>query len=123
METEKVNIRHAFTDTERLSLGEEQARLLGKKDELDASLIAVKRQKQADIDETEACIRRGSSKLRDHAELRDNDCLVMDHRAVNGTRHVVRMDTGHVVKARSLRPDETQQKLTTEEPKQFGALA
>ena len=122
METEKVSIRHTFTDTERLALGEDQARLLLKTDELEASLKSAKTQIQAQIDECAAKIRGVSSKLRDHTEFRDVDCMIMDHR-INGTRHVVRMDTGHVVKARKLRPDECQVELTTEPAKEFIAIA
>jgi hypothetical protein len=122
METEKISIRHTFTDGERLELGEEQARLLMKQDELEAQLKSAKTQIQAQIDAAEAETRAISSKLRDRAEFRNVECLILDHR-INGMHHVVRMDSGHVVKARKLRPEECQQTLTTEPPKEFIAIA
>jgi hypothetical protein len=114
METEKVIIKHSFSDEERLTLGEEQSELLGKQDELEATLKSAKAQIQAQIDAGEANIRTVSGKLRARYEMRNVDCILMDHR-IKGMRHVVRIDTGHVVKGRKLAPHETQTTLTTEE--------
>ena len=122
METEKVTIKHSFSDTERLALGEEQSELLGKSDELEATLKSAKAQIQAEIEACEANIRTVSTKLRSRYMMRSVDCMILDHR-VHGMRHIIRMDNGHVVKARKLAPHETQIKLTTEEPAPFVAIA
>jgi hypothetical protein len=117
MEIERLPVRHTFTDQERLELGEQQARLLLKSDELEATLKSVKAQVQAQIEECDAGIRVVSSKFRDRSEFRDIDCLALDHR-INGMRHLIRTDTGHVVKVRKLSPYEQQQKLLPDEEPQ-----
>jgi hypothetical protein len=122
METEKVTIKHTFSDMERLALGEEQSEFLGKLDELEATLNSAKKQIQAQIAEAEAHVRGISSKLRVRYDMRSVECMILDHR-VHGMRHIIRMDNGHVVKARKLAPHETQIKLTTEEPAPFVAIA
>jgi hypothetical protein len=122
METEKVIIKHSFSDEERLVLGEEQSELLGKQDELEATLKSAKAQIQAQIEAGEANIRTVSGKLRSRYEMRNVDCILMDHR-IKGMRHVVRIDTGHVVKGRKLAPHETQISLTTEKPAEYVAIA
>lgn len=122
MQTERTNIKHTFSDDERLALGDQQAQLLSKQDELEAQLKSAKAQIQAQIDSAEAEIRAVSSKLRARYEFRDVECIVMDHR-VNGTRHMVRTDTGHVVASRKLRPDEMQIELSDSEPQSFVAIA
>lgn len=122
METEKISIKHTFSDQERISLGEEQAELLGKQDELEATLKSAKTQIQAQIDSCEAQVRAVSSKLRSRYEFRDVECLVMDHR-ISGYRHMVRADNGHVVKVRRLRADECQIKISDAAPSNYVAIA
>lgn len=110
METETVNINHKFSDPERLALAEEQSRLLSKQDSLDAKLKCATTQIKAEIAECIERIRVVSTKLLNKHEFKDVECLILDHRR-DGERHVVRMDTGHVVKVRKLRADERQIKL------------
>jgi hypothetical protein len=122
MQTEKVAIKHSFTDVERLSLGEEQSELLGKQDELEATLKSAKTQIQAQIDACDASIRSVSSKLRSRYEMRNVECILMDNR-VPGFRYVVRLDNGHVATSRKLRADEMQMKLEEGTPRMFVAIA
>ena len=121
MNTEKVSIKHTFTDEERLALGEEQSQLLGKQDELEAQLKSAKTQIQAQIDAGEANIRNVSSKLRTRYEMRQTECILMDHR-IPGMRYTVRTDNGHVATGRKLRSDEMQVKITDEPPEKYVAI-
>ena len=120
--TDKLQIRHSFSDSERLALGEEQCKALGKLDELEAHLKAVATMIKAEIEGQKAAIRVVSSKLNSKYEMRDIQCAICDHR-IPGCRLVVRLDTGHVVKRRKLEPHEMQIKLTDEAPPPYVAIA
>lgn len=121
METEKVNIRHSFTNSEQLVFGREQAQLLGKKDELESQLKSAKTQFQSQIDVCSASIRVVSNRLMTGYEMRDVDCIVMDNRIL-GYRHLVRIDTGHISRVRKLAPHERQMKIQESEPSAFAAI-
>lgn len=121
METEKVNIKHSFTNIEQLAFGREQAQQLGKKDELESQLKSAKTQFQSQIDVCSASIRVVSNRLMTGYEMRDVDCIVMDNR-VPGYRHLVRMDDGHIARVRKLQAHERQMKINEGLPVEFTAI-
>lgn len=121
METEKVNIKHSFTNIEQLAFGREQAQQLGKKDELESQLKSAKTQFQSQIDVCSASIRVVSNRLMTGYEMRDVDCIVMDNR-VPGYRHLVRIDNGHVARVRKLAAHDRQMKITETAPTAFAAI-
>jgi hypothetical protein len=120
MKTEKVSIKHSFTDQERLALGEDQSRKLMEKDTLEATLSATTKQIKADIDACQAGIRVISGKLSSRWEMRTVECILMDHRQP-GMRYTVRLDNGHISSGRKLRPDESQMEIT-ETPDNYCAI-
>jgi len=121
MKTEKLSIKHSFTDAERLQLGEDQSNALMQKDTLEAQLSATSKQMKANIEECQAKIRGISSRLSARYEIRAVECILMDQR-VPGMRHAVRTDTGHITIARKLRPDEMQMELSEAVPEGYVAI-
>ena len=121
MITDRVSIKHSFTDAERLELGENQSNLLMRKDTLEAHLSATTKQIKADVDACQAQIRSVSNKLSSRYEMRNVECILMDHRTP-GMRYGVRADNGHVATGRRLRPDEMQIGLTEETPEAYMAI-
>ena len=121
MKIETVSIKHSFTDAERLQLGEDQSNLLMRKDTLEAQLKATSTQMKADIEACQGQIRAVSSRLSSRYEMRNVECLLMDHRKP-GVRFGVRTDNGHVATFRKLRADEMQVNLTDETPEEYIAI-
>lgn len=108
-------LKYPFSDKERAELAREAGQLEMEARSKKASLDAVKKQMQGDIDTTLQQVSNILTKCRDGYEYRETNVGVIFHHPKKGQKIIVRLDTEEVVEVRSMEGHEFQATLFNEE--------
>lgn len=112
--SEHLEVR--FTDTEKLEMGRDVARLNQEKRRLDQKLGEIKKQLAGEISAKETEIDRLMDLLSNGYEYRQVECRIDLDTPKQGQASIVRLDTEEVVRVRRMNEDELQIELPLEEP-------
>ena len=111
----KRNLKYEFHDSEKLEMGKEMAGLDREIKLLEEEKKAAMSSFKSRIDEKESRRTRLSNCVADGFEFRDIDCKIKYNSPKDGTKQIIRKDTGEVVDDVPMTTEELQEELDFKE--------